>query len=277
MGVKNLQRVEDPKCCDICAEYDGRVYSVREASGVLPEHPNCEGTWIMATGEIPTRIPTEFTPATTLAEAEKWINNRQLADSVLYKGVRPWGTRLSKANALRKFNAVIKEIMEMERRFKIKFPKVNKFYITKTARGRANTTLPASEASISFGDAWGKEAWASQAKWDKKWAEIKGKWNWFEKEGSIPNCVRHEYAHILDGQFKITRSPEFRKLFRDLARIDKFTYRDISHYAARKGAVEAWSVAFSHYTSPFYKEIRRYPKRLESFIESILEKLKVGG
>lgn len=48
MGIKKLERVEDPRCCDICAEYSGRVYPIREAEGVLPEHPGCEGVWVMA-------------------------------------------------------------------------------------------------------------------------------------------------------------------------------------------------------------------------------------
>lgn len=48
MGVTKLERVEDPEACDICAEYNGKVYSVKEAEGVLPEHPNCEGTWVIA-------------------------------------------------------------------------------------------------------------------------------------------------------------------------------------------------------------------------------------
>jgi len=49
MGIKNLERVEDPECCDICAEHNGQIYSIKEAEGVLPEHPNCEGTWVAAT------------------------------------------------------------------------------------------------------------------------------------------------------------------------------------------------------------------------------------
>jgi len=51
MGVKKLQRVEAPTCCDICADYDGHVYTIAEASGILPEHPNCGGTWVAAPGE----------------------------------------------------------------------------------------------------------------------------------------------------------------------------------------------------------------------------------
>jgi len=48
MGIKKLERVEDPDCCDICAEGQGKIYTIEEAAGVLPEHPQCEGTWVAA-------------------------------------------------------------------------------------------------------------------------------------------------------------------------------------------------------------------------------------
>lgn len=48
MGIKRLQRVEDPNCCDICADHQGQIYTIAEAEGVLPEHPACEGAWVMA-------------------------------------------------------------------------------------------------------------------------------------------------------------------------------------------------------------------------------------
>lgn len=48
MGIERLQRIEDPECCEICADYNGHIYTIAEAEGVLPEHPNCEGTWVMA-------------------------------------------------------------------------------------------------------------------------------------------------------------------------------------------------------------------------------------
>lgn len=48
-GITKLMRVEDPDCCErFCAEHQGEVYSIEEASGVLPAHPNCEGTWVAA-------------------------------------------------------------------------------------------------------------------------------------------------------------------------------------------------------------------------------------
>lgn len=48
MGITRLERVEDPDCCDICAEYSGKIYTIAEAEGVLPEHPSCEGSWVVA-------------------------------------------------------------------------------------------------------------------------------------------------------------------------------------------------------------------------------------
>lgn len=48
MGIKKLERVEDARCCEICAEYNGAIYTIEQAEGVLPAHPGCEGVWVMA-------------------------------------------------------------------------------------------------------------------------------------------------------------------------------------------------------------------------------------
>ncbi len=48
MGVDKLERVEDPDCCDECNEHQGQIYTIAEAEGVLPAHPNCEGSWVIA-------------------------------------------------------------------------------------------------------------------------------------------------------------------------------------------------------------------------------------
>jgi hypothetical protein len=48
-GIKRLMRVEDPDCCErFCQDHQGQIYTIGEASGVLPAHPNCEGTWVSA-------------------------------------------------------------------------------------------------------------------------------------------------------------------------------------------------------------------------------------
>lgn len=36
----------DGRVCEICAGMEGRTFSVREAKGVIPVHPNCRCTWI---------------------------------------------------------------------------------------------------------------------------------------------------------------------------------------------------------------------------------------
>jgi hypothetical protein len=47
LGITHLERVEDPDAPDDdCQENNGRVYTLAEAEGVLPAHPNCEGSWV---------------------------------------------------------------------------------------------------------------------------------------------------------------------------------------------------------------------------------------
>lgn len=36
----------DDRVCPICEELEGRVYTLDEASGVIPQHPNCRCAWI---------------------------------------------------------------------------------------------------------------------------------------------------------------------------------------------------------------------------------------
>jgi len=48
IGGKELERIEDPDCCDVCAEINGAIYPIKEASAIGTLHPNCEGTWVLA-------------------------------------------------------------------------------------------------------------------------------------------------------------------------------------------------------------------------------------
>ena len=50
LGYTKLQRIEDPEGdpewdCD-CRENNGTIYTLEESEGILPAHPNCEGTWV---------------------------------------------------------------------------------------------------------------------------------------------------------------------------------------------------------------------------------------
>lgn len=48
MGVKKVDRIEDPECCDECLEImEGGPYTLKEAEA-FDFHPDCEGSWVMA-------------------------------------------------------------------------------------------------------------------------------------------------------------------------------------------------------------------------------------
>jgi len=59
-GAKYLERVEDPDCCEICFKNNHRSYTIKSASGVLPAHPNCEGTWVYT--DVPPGKEKEWPP-----------------------------------------------------------------------------------------------------------------------------------------------------------------------------------------------------------------------
>ena len=128
MGAKNLERVEDPESCDICAEYNGKIYSVKEAEGVLPEHPNCEGTWVVA-GKMPAPppevgearpgmlgtpgAPPEWKSARSVAEAEKW--GKQYGVEILHD--------VGRVVDLKYINAVNKELSKIPKNILLKIQK----------------------------------------------------------------------------------------------------------------------------------------------------------
>lgn len=48
MGIKQLQRIEDPDTDDDCMEINGTILPIAEAREIGLIHPNCEGTWVAA-------------------------------------------------------------------------------------------------------------------------------------------------------------------------------------------------------------------------------------
>jgi hypothetical protein len=48
-GISEVEWAADPSACpEICLPNNGQVYSIEEASGEIPAHPNCECCWVMA-------------------------------------------------------------------------------------------------------------------------------------------------------------------------------------------------------------------------------------
>jgi len=49
MGIKRVEGVSDPDACQDCKdEINGKVYTLAEASGKIPVHPDCECGWVAA-------------------------------------------------------------------------------------------------------------------------------------------------------------------------------------------------------------------------------------
>ena len=217
---------------------------------------------------LKTDMASIFRPAKTLEDAERWIKDNDLAENVLYSGGRAWGGRATKKEALEKFNAVNEEITSFQKRFRIKLPKVKNFYITKSKRGLAHCSVPARQASIAFSKEWGDKEWRNVKAWE---ARNKNPWDWSIIESHRAYTVRHEYAHILDGEFGITNSPEFRRVKRETTKT--YPIRQVSEYAATNNR-EYFAEAFAQYTSPHYKEVKQFPEPLEKFLDDIIDRLR---
>lgn len=58
LGVKELgvkaewSTAGDERVCDLCAPLEGQVFSMEEARGMIPLHPNCRCAWIPFLGEV---------------------------------------------------------------------------------------------------------------------------------------------------------------------------------------------------------------------------------
>jgi len=49
IGIKRVQGVADEEACEYCLEnIDGKIYTLDEASGLIPAHPQCECCWVAA-------------------------------------------------------------------------------------------------------------------------------------------------------------------------------------------------------------------------------------
>jgi len=235
-----------------------------------PLHVRCRCTLIPVIDEKAVAKP--FKPAKTLDEAEKWVKDKDLVDQIAYKNSRPkfWGGQLlSKKKKLEKFNIINSEIDRFQKDFNIKLPKISILHINKNRTGKASYSSNWKQRQITFAEEWTSKEWDNIENWEKK---NKRRWDWIKDESHIKKNVRHEYAHIIDGDLKmISSSTKFEKVLKDIYKAG-FHAHKISDYANSK-RTEFFAEAFSQYTSPFYK--KHLPKKLEKFFEEeVLDRIR---
>jgi len=88
LGVKKLGvqaewiTAGDDRVCAICADLEGQVFSVKEARGLIPEHPNCRCAWIPANVGEKTGIPTTKRSTPSIPQVGPTLSPKQKAASL---------------------------------------------------------------------------------------------------------------------------------------------------------------------------------------------------
>lgn len=301
MGIKHLERIEDPDCCDICAEYHGKIYTIADAEGVLPEHPNCEGTFIAATGEVPVSppeipeiapgipgMPSEWKPATTMDGAREFgLKNLVQAKGEVYYG---------KEVCLQGANSINANLYKLTKKYKKKpdyvgTPEGYKKWLKKIG---APIEVEMGEADafvqivvdregkrrigfvinpLNYDDIETMRGVAEMAK------DILIPQNWYKYE-DINTIIMHEYGHVLDhykSDYLISNSLKFETdLLKVIVKEDKSIKQLLGGYAESglqiEGAMygETWAELFKLY---------EYDKKLltKDLIKLVEDMLKIKG
>lgn len=277
MGVKNLERVEDPDCCDICAEYNGKIYSVKEAEGVLPEHPNCEGTWIMA-GEMPPAPPEigevvpgmpgevpEWKAAKTVAEAEKW--GKQYGIEILHEA--------GKTVELKYINAVNREMSKIPKDLLLRIQK-NKGKLHMVANNGITIHPAFRHLKGQRPRGWTTGSWdtipGAGGTTSNPTTVIVANKTAMTYHGSI-NLTLHEYGHAVDalakkGWAKLSDSTKWQKVWKGNNKRGLISSPYQAGYAE-----EYWAEAFAEYLNTVGHGA--LPKNVITYFDNLIKEL--GG
>lgn len=238
-----------------------------------------------------TKVPAKDKPYVaqdSLEKCEQWLRENVPGDyPIHYEGKNPYGlrkgTRLTKKKALEMFNLMNAEISRVYQKYGIQLPAPSRLFMTGINRAHVSTVIAEGKKQqwiIPCGRAdWSPTSWAAANKWSKDhgWP-----WDWMEgAELERSRTVRHEWAHILDGQNNwFSNSMKARDLRLQLYHKFDFRIRDISEYA-KKNNREWFAEAFSHYTSPSYGQydpvlgkVRKFPKPLEDYLEEAMDMMR---
>ena len=276
MGITHLERVEDQTDpADPCTGTNGRIYTIEEAEGVLPEHPNCEGTWVAAPVDLepkpleperpvkPTAPgePAKWKPAKSIGEAEKWGAQYGI------EGVVADGKKLT----LKEWNIIGKDISKLPddllRKMKANGGKMDlvvnsgitvhpsyKHLKGQTPRGWEGT-----------GSTWDDIVGAGGTRGNPKSVIVANK---TFGRGSV-NVTLHEYAHTVDAIYRkgftsLSESTKWQKLWKgnNAKGVIRTPYQ--AGYAE-----EYWAESFAEYfNSPGHGDL---PKNVMTYFRNLFE------
>jgi len=268
--IREVDRVEilDKKTCAECEAADGRTYTLKEAEGVLPAHPDCRGCWAPVVGKVkpkPKKPAVEipgFVPAKTMAEAEKYAE-RDLIKS---------GGHISGANfgkmSLDNANMVNNRLTDLINDYKIKpnfigssqairraVKRTYPWLKFKRAGGRmfAETMhLPNNEIAIAFNEKYFSKRGTSLLKRELENCFASG----WHKLKNVEHIVDHEYGHALDIAKKLSLKSEFVGHYTFL-KDRSLVKMAISGYADADGLRESWAEIFALYRADKLPPLRK--------------------
>jgi len=262
------------------AEYQAavrRALTIGEQAITAATLPTVAAPPVAATPPTAVATPPAVAPPTrNLDDAIEWAEGTW-AGAVRLKAKKPrtWGGMISsKKKALEKLNAMNAEV----HRLREKWPKVRwsvgRFYLTTSKRGLAHANLKAINASMTIGDEWTPEMFATQARWAKRNYR---NWNWVHQEAHRAYTVRHEFGHILTGEYglmahwlTIWDRYHNTKIKLPNGHLVSWWQKHVSNYAGTD-ADEALAESLAMYTSSYYNGNRAFPKDITDFLDKLLD------
>ncbi len=281
--IKYLERVEDPvgdpKWDCSCRENNGKIYTVDEAEGVLPEHPNCEGTWVYAEGpgEGDTAIPEkpgaeepaveELVPPPEEPAAggpktyEEMMDEASTRLNFNLEGMGPTGDEIE--NLLTKLGVVYQDvtlggvvsdkgIMSLdgltaaEQTHLAKYLREGGTWGSYFPQGNVRITAGGTTKIITFDN----PVIGLNTKIGTKSGELAvahAKTTGWQLTGDVAGIARHEFGHAIDSsvqRYGISSSPAFHKQIDKL--VDEYGARNvIGGYAASKSGQSYYSEALA--------------------------------
>lgn len=296
-GIDRLEYVADPEedpawTCD-CREHNGKVYTQKQIDSgeapSIPQHPNCECTWIAAedaVAEAPAAIPQEggmlpFPEGQTIADIipmvpeKDWLNEYGLVGLDKLKVAEKAMIEDALRALMRDYTTDVKYVGTATSKLLKEsslYKDWEKRHLTRAFMGRNASGLAYDKLNaILF-----KGSVVSDLQSAQNINAFKTGWHLSKDRLDI---VRHEYGHLYDFKWNVSKNTEFRKGIDEFC--NKYGSKNIlSEYAGTRAGVaskysEQWAEMFSAYAGPdglaYYDKISpEARKELDAFMKKML-------